>query len=151
MRDVMRSRSVIPVGGVRQDDYPAPEWVDAIDRAAGVADWQLAAFERLGVALQWLRVWDPIACDLVIAMCVRGRAAVILGRGVCHMSLENVSMAAPFDGDAKKAQSWLSRSWSLLAVMLATPANLRAAIAANACDRWALEWVRAHVPDGIAE
>ena len=34
---------------------------------------------------------------------------------------------------------------------LATPANLRAAIAANACDRWALEWVRTHVPDGIAE
>jgi len=147
----MRSRSVIPVGGVRQDDYPPPEWVDAIDRAAGVADWQLAAFERLGVALKWLRVWDPIAADLTITLCVRGRAAVILGRGVRHMSLENVSMAAPFEGDAKKAQEWLSRSWSLLSILLATPANLRAAIEANAVDRRALEWVRKHVPDGIAE
>src|SRR5439155_23046022 len=107
------------------DESPAPEWVDAIDRAAGVADWQLAAFERLGLALRWLRVWDPIACDLVITMCVRGRAAVILGRGVRHYSLGDVAEMAPFDGDVKRIQEWLAKSWSLLSVMLATPGNLR--------------------------
>ena len=98
-----RSASVIAMNGARQEDYP-PGWlVDAIDKSLGVADWQLGECDRLSVALDWLRVYDPEGADVVVALCLRGRSTTIWSRGVRHYALGEVD-------DVKKAQEYLRKS-----------------------------------------
>lgn len=136
-----RTSSFISVGPGAQE-HPPPAWVDAIDRNAGRADWQIGEFVRLSSALDWLRVYDPIAADLVVTVCVQGKSSVVFGRGVRHWSLADIAEMAPFADDFRKAQDWLAKSWELLGVLLATPANLRKAVEANCVERWALDWAR---------
>jgi hypothetical protein len=136
-----RTSSIISTGS-SSGDYPPPAWVDAIDKSQGRADCQLGEFTRLSSALDWLRVYDPIEADVVVALCVRGRSTVIRGRGVRHWSIGDISERPPFDGDDQKLQRWLAKAWELIGVLIATPASLRKAVEANAVERWALTWCR---------
>ena len=137
-----RTSSAIATGSPGNGDYPPPAWVDAIDKAAGRADWQLGEFSRLTPALEWLRVFDPIARDVVVELCVRGRSSVTFGRGVRHHSLNEIAQAAPFNYDTRKCQDWLVRSWELLALLIAPPETLEKALRAGAVARWAMAWAR---------
>jgi len=136
------SASLITTGANNSSTYPAPSWVDAIDKSNGRADWQLGEFARLSTALQWLRVFDPVAESVVVALCIQGRSTITFGRGVRHWSLAEISQMPPFVDDLRKAQEWLLKSWEVLGVLLASQAVLQKADEANCVARWALDWVR---------
>lgn len=137
-----RSSSFIAPNGTGRGEGAAAKWIDDIDKSMGRADYQLGEFTRLSEALAWLKVYDPIAAQVVVGLCVSGRATVTFGRGVRHWSLGDLADAPPFDSDVRKLQEWLLRSWQLLGVILAPAETLRKAVEANCVDRWALQWCR---------
>src|SRR5438132_3344638 len=142
--DARTSSLIAPNGNVRNDDYPSPAWVDAIDKAHGRSDDQLAEFTRLAPALKWLRCYDPVGADVVLALCVKGRSSTAWRRGVRHYSIDQVATWRTFDDDVRRASEYLHRSWEFLGCLLATPRVLRKAVEAGAVEPWAIQFCREH-------
>jgi hypothetical protein len=140
-----RTSSFITTAGSANGTYPAPSWVSAIDRSWGEVDDALGDFDRLYDAMVALKDYSPRAPDLVVALCIRGRSTVEWKRGVRHWSVEEVAQRYPFDqyeDGVRRAQERLKEAWELLGIIIATPANLRRAVEANAVERKALAWAR---------
>ena len=134
-----RTGSFIRMGGRTHDSFPDPALVDSIDRRAGRLDWQIGEYHRMQQAVEQLYIYDPIMAEIVELICIEGRTTLLPGRRVRHHTWEGAVRLAPFAEDLTKLQAWLRRSWEGLGILLATPANFKKALAANAVDRGVLD------------
>lgn len=132
------SRYAITPAGTPAEDFPPPDLVDAIDKRAGVFDEDNEQAARLGRALRGLREYDPVMARVVQALCISGRVQLIPGSRVRHYSQDVIIEEPPFEGDARLLSDWLTKAWEGLGLLLATPAQLDAALRTGATDKTVL-------------
>lgn len=140
----LRSASFITPPRGRGASGPTDELAEAIDARAGWLSAEDAAAEaRLAAALNRLRQYDAVLVDVIEITCLRGRWSFALGGGLRHhdwrpaAELIGSGELAAEDLDRRTVDNWIMKGWEALGVLLATPAELRSALASNERTRWA--------------
>jgi hypothetical protein len=133
-----RSSSIVGGGTRLNEEQPADELADAVDKHMGRGDWWLLEVQRLEPALERLWAYSPPLERLVSRVCIEGRTSVIPGWRVKHHAADLLVERPPFNGEWRKLQRWMRSSWELIGLLAVHDSLRERAIAGGFVPPWAL-------------